>query len=158
MACASLTENSETTIRATCHILLSCFLFQIEFPRLLAKREIIANAYVFTHKVLEIQPYIGQISNCKSNKKKWNGQRFYGKIILSPSFRTHFCFLSTKSNIVPSMRAVLCPSQAKKSLTLHFSIRNLMKKNKRIYAKRLHPSPSNANPLIYNTLQINPRK
>ena len=44
--------TSEATIRATCHILFSCFLFQIEFPTLLAKREIIANAFVFTHNVL----------------------------------------------------------------------------------------------------------
>ena len=47
-----LSNFPEATIRATCHILFSCFLFQIEFPRLLAKREIIANAYVFTHNVL----------------------------------------------------------------------------------------------------------
>ena len=52
MAHASLIEIAEATIRATCHILFSCFLFQIEFPRLLAKREIIANAFVFTHDVL----------------------------------------------------------------------------------------------------------
>ena len=59
-------RKPEATIRATCHILFSCFLFQIEFPRLLAKREIIANAYFLPTK------FLGQLLQmrlpvCKSN-------------------------------------------------------------------------------------------
>ena len=34
-------------IRATCHLLFPCLLFQFEFPTLLAKREIIANAVYY---------------------------------------------------------------------------------------------------------------
>ena len=34
-------------IRATCHLLFPCLLFQFEFPTLLAKREIIANAVCY---------------------------------------------------------------------------------------------------------------
>ncbi len=59
--------GTEVRIRAACHILFPCLLFQNEFPRLLAKREIIANAYNFTKKIAEkiLRPYVSAI--CKSN-------------------------------------------------------------------------------------------
>ena len=40
-------DTTGITIRVTCHILFVLFIPN-EFPRLLAKREIIANAYFFT--------------------------------------------------------------------------------------------------------------
>ena len=64
-----LSNFPEATIRATCHILFSCFLFQIEFPRLLAKREIIANAFVFTHNVLGTILILEQYPMQRYNKK-----------------------------------------------------------------------------------------
>ena len=43
--CASLNEHyRNSSLKATCHLLFLCLLYQFEFPRLLAKREIIANA------------------------------------------------------------------------------------------------------------------
>ena len=59
--------GTEVRIRAACHILFPCLLFPNEFPRLLAKREIIANAYDLPKKFAEkiLRPYISAI--CKSN-------------------------------------------------------------------------------------------
>ena len=37
-------ENRRTVIRLACHLLFPCFLYQSEFPTLLAMREIIASA------------------------------------------------------------------------------------------------------------------
>ena len=37
-------ENRRTDIRLACHLLFPCFLYQSEFPTLLAMREIIASA------------------------------------------------------------------------------------------------------------------
>ena len=43
--CIAITnESRRTVIRLTCHLLLSCLLYQLEFPTLLAMREIIASA------------------------------------------------------------------------------------------------------------------
>ena len=53
--------------KSTCHILFSCLLYQLEFPTLLAMREIIANA--FFNKIVRIFPrtwYKGTISFWKS--------------------------------------------------------------------------------------------
>jgi len=45
--CIAITNESRRTItRLTCHILLSCLLYQLEFPTLLAMREIIASAFI----------------------------------------------------------------------------------------------------------------
>ena len=46
--CIAITnENRRTFIRLTCHLLFTCLLYQLEFPTLLAMREIIANAFFF---------------------------------------------------------------------------------------------------------------
>ena len=43
----NLPRGLRIRIRATCHLLFPCLLFQFEFPTLLAKREIIANAVCY---------------------------------------------------------------------------------------------------------------
>ena len=70
-------------IRTTYHILFPCLLFQIEFPTLLAKREIIANAFVFTHNVLGTILILERYPMQRYNKKMKKQLVLIKKLFLS---------------------------------------------------------------------------
>ena len=68
--CIAITnESRRTVIQLTCHLLLSCLLYLLEFPTLLAMREIIASAFLLV-RISPRTDYKGTKKKIKDKRKR----------------------------------------------------------------------------------------